>query len=323
MSRATSTTGRLVVAARALSLATGSLGCPPGAERRGNGRSSTDAKKTEAALRISLARRSSATSRLSRLISADSSVVVPPGLQPRPRSHRGDKRSPYSDPTREVAVTPGSSGPDLRKPASRSGHLPRHRSTGGGRCGSRCVRAGGAASRARSRSSPGDHRRSATAADPSCPRGWPARRPRALARASRTPSSWAGAGEGSCRAVGERGLRGRLGPTRFSARTGSSPRHSPAVPSSMSRTSSRVDRGDVRKFESSVTKREECVGSSGLGVSKRSSVVDADLRRIALSRHAPRGCLVLELGNAGREDEPSPPVRPWPAGVAVYSVYSW
>ena len=55
--------------------------------------------------------------------------------------------------------------------------------------------------------------------------------------ASRTPSSWAGAGEGSCRPVGERGLRGRLGPTRFSARTGSSPRHSPAVPSRMSRTS--------------------------------------------------------------------------------------
>jgi hypothetical protein len=37
----------------------------------------TDAKKAEAALRISLARRSSATSRLSRLISADSSLVAP------------------------------------------------------------------------------------------------------------------------------------------------------------------------------------------------------------------------------------------------------
>jgi hypothetical protein len=48
----------------------------------------------------------------------------------------------------------------------------------------------------------------------------------------------------------------------------------------MSRTPPRIDRGDVRKFESSVTKRELCVGSSGLGVSKRSLVDDADLRRL-------------------------------------------
>jgi hypothetical protein len=90
----------------------------------------------------------------------------------------------------------------------------------------------------------------------------------------------------------------------------------------MSRTPPRVTGAASEEFESSVTKREECVGLSGLGVSKRSSVVDADLRRIALSRHAPRGCLVLELGNACREDEPSPSVRPWPAGVAVHLVYS-
>ena len=41
------------------------------------GRSSSAAKKADAAFRISFARRSSAFSRLSRLISADSSVVVP------------------------------------------------------------------------------------------------------------------------------------------------------------------------------------------------------------------------------------------------------
>ncbi len=56
------------------------------------------------------------------------------------------------------------------------------------------------------------------------------------------------------------------------------------------------DRDDARELESSVTKREQYAGSSGLGVSNRPSAVDADLRRIALSRHAPRGCLVLELG---------------------------
>ena len=41
------------------------------------GRSSSAAKKADAAFRISLARRSSAFSRLSRLTSADSSLVVP------------------------------------------------------------------------------------------------------------------------------------------------------------------------------------------------------------------------------------------------------
>jgi hypothetical protein len=136
------------------------------------------------------------------------------------------------------------------------------------------------------------------------------------ARLRRAPPRPASDGFGLGCAAGGRAL------TRFSARTGSSlpllggragQNESDAAPG---------DRGDVRKLESSVTKREECVGSSGLGVSRRSSAVDADLRRIALSRHAPRGCLVLELGNAGREDEPSPPVRPWPAGVAVHSVYS-
>ncbi len=54
-------------------------------ERRG-GRSSSAAKKAEAALRISLARRSSAFSRRSRLISADSSLVVArPLTRRRPR----------------------------------------------------------------------------------------------------------------------------------------------------------------------------------------------------------------------------------------------
>ena len=51
------------------------------AHERRCGRSSSAAKKAEAAFKISFARRSSATSRLSRLTSSDSSVVVP-GLAP-------------------------------------------------------------------------------------------------------------------------------------------------------------------------------------------------------------------------------------------------
>jgi hypothetical protein len=37
----------------------------------------------------------------------------------------------------------------------------------------------------------------------------------------------------------------------------------------------------------------------------------------ALSRRASRGCPVLKSGTANREDEPSLPIRPWPAGVPV------
>jgi hypothetical protein len=55
--------------------AVGVLGDEP--PERGEGRSSSAAKKADAAFRISLARRSSAFSRRSRLSSADSSLVVP------------------------------------------------------------------------------------------------------------------------------------------------------------------------------------------------------------------------------------------------------
>ena len=37
----------------------------------------------------------------------------------------------------------------------------------------------------------------------------------------------------------------------------------------------------------------------------------------AFSRRASRGCPVLKSGIADREDEPSLPIRPWPAGVPV------
>jgi hypothetical protein len=53
----------------------GVLGDEP--HERGEGRSSSAAKKADAAFKISLARRSSAFSRRNRLSSADSSVVVP------------------------------------------------------------------------------------------------------------------------------------------------------------------------------------------------------------------------------------------------------
>ena len=42
-----------------------------------------------------------------------------------------------------------------------------------------------------------------------------------------------------------------------------------------------------------------------------------------MSRRASRGCPVLKSAIADREDEPSLPIRPWPAGVPVNPVYSF
>lgn len=42
----------------------------------------------------------------------------------------------------------------------------------------------------------------------------------------------------------------------------------------------------------------------------------------ASSRRASRGCPLLRSGISDRENEPSPLIRPWPAGVPVNTVYS-
>jgi hypothetical protein len=79
----------------------------------------------------------------------------------------------------------------------------------------------------------------------------------------------------------------------------------------------RAPRGGLRELEIGLPGVHRGAMLNGLGVGSRSSATDADPMGPALSRRASRGCPVLKSGIADREDEPSLPIRPWPAGVPV------
>jgi hypothetical protein len=84
-----------------------------------------------------------------------------------------------------------------------------------------------------------------------------------------------------------------------------------------------VPRGDLRELE---------IGLPGVHRGRRAETVSASAhdyrllrqtpRPVTMSRRAWRGCPVLKSGIADREDEPSLPIRPWPAGGPVEPVYS-
>src|SRR4051794_38441655 len=112
------TSGQPGLAVRAALLVVLVLGDEPG--HRFSGRSSSAAKKAEAAFKMAFARRSSAFSRFNRLISAESSDVTP-GLAPASTS-----ACRHHFRTVSAVPTPSSSGPEPSRPSPTRAHRGSH-----------------------------------------------------------------------------------------------------------------------------------------------------------------------------------------------------